>query len=84
VQTLQRSTRSNRSTLLLGLGAAAFAACTGSADPAGPNEACFRALDCEDGLVCIEGRCTSDIATIVPGGRSAAQSAGAADAGAPP
>jgi hypothetical protein len=41
--------------------------CPGSADPAGAGEACFRALDCQDGLVCIEGRCTADITPIVPG-----------------
>ncbi|HWO08027.1 MAG TPA: hypothetical protein VNN80_01065 [Polyangiaceae bacterium] len=39
-----------------------------SAEPKGPNHACFRALDCEEGLVCVEGRCTDDIAPIVPEG----------------
>jgi hypothetical protein len=39
-----------------------------SAEPKGPNRACFRALDCQEGLVCVEGRCTDDIAAIVPEG----------------
>lgn len=39
-----------------------------SAEPKGPNRACFRALDCQVGLVCVEGRCTDDIAPIVPEG----------------
>jgi hypothetical protein len=47
-------------------------ACSGSAEPAGPNQACFRALDCQTGLVCVEGVCTNDIAPIVPEGAGAA------------
>jgi hypothetical protein len=45
--------------------------CSGRAEPAGPNEACFRALDCQPGLVCVEGRCTSDISPLVPEGAGA-------------
>ncbi len=47
-------------------------ACTGKAEPAGPNQACFRALDCQVRLVCVEGRCTSDIRSLVPEGAGAA------------
>lgn len=52
--------------LLLGAGAGIgwIIACSGSAAPVAENHACFRALDCDDGLVCVEGRCTSDISTI--------------------
>jgi hypothetical protein len=63
------------------------AACAGSAPPNGENHACFRALDCADGLVCVEGRCTSDIGSIVPEGAGqgpaavATRTAGTADAG---
>jgi len=63
------------------------AACAGSAPPNGENHACFRALDCADGLVCVEGRCTADITPIVPEGAgqgpasAAASAAGTADAG---
>lgn len=42
--------------------------CAGSAEPLAENRACFRALDCQEGLVCVLGRCTSDIAPIVPEG----------------
>lgn len=49
------------------LGALVLAGCA-SAEPKGPNRACFRALDCQSGLVCVEGRCTDDIAPIVPEG----------------
>jgi hypothetical protein len=55
-----------RRVLIAAAGAAALFGCPGSAEPAGPGEACFRALDCQDGLVCIEGRCTADITPIVP------------------
>jgi hypothetical protein len=52
--------------LLLGASAGIswIVACSGSAAPAAENHACFRALDCEDGLVCVAGRCTSDISTL--------------------
>jgi hypothetical protein len=53
--------------------------CSGPADPRGPNEACFRALDCQGGLVCVEGRCTSDVTPIVPEGAAVAPTG--ADAG---
>jgi hypothetical protein len=43
-------------------------ACASSAEPLAENRACFRALDCQEGLVCVLGRCTSDIAPIVPEG----------------
>jgi hypothetical protein len=49
-----------------------IAGCSGGAEPAGPNEACFRALDCQAGLVCVEGRCTNDIGPLVPAGAGAA------------
>jgi hypothetical protein len=44
----------------------ACAACAGPASPVGVNHACFRALDCVSGLVCVEGRCTADLGPIVP------------------
>jgi len=40
--------------------------CSGTAAPKAENHACFRALDCRAGLVCVEGRCTSDLTPIVP------------------
>src|SRR5688500_9638425 len=46
----------------------ALARCAGPAEPDGENHACFRALDCADGLVCVEGRCTADLTPIVPEG----------------
>jgi hypothetical protein len=66
--------------------------CGGPKAPGAENVACFRANDCRDGVVCVEGRCTSDIAPIVPqgagtsaGGSGAMPSVGAdpaaADAG---
>lgn len=73
----------------LALGCALSAgACSGSADPAGPNKACFRALDCQTGLVCVEGLCTNDIAPIVPEGAGVApeepaEETSTGDAGAP-
>ncbi len=48
------------------LGGAYWLACAGPATPVGENHACFRALDCVGGLVCVEGRCTADIEPIVP------------------
>jgi hypothetical protein len=59
--------------LLLG----GLARCAGSAEPDGENHACFRALDCADGLVCVEGRCTADLAPIVPEGAGQGAPAGA-------
>lgn len=46
----------------------ALARCAGPAEPDPENHACFRALDCADGLVCVEGRCTADLTPIVPEG----------------
>lgn len=59
------------------------AGCSGSPSTGGPNEACFRALDCRDGLVCVEGRCTTDIAPIVPAGGGAAPPPGRGADGGP-
>lgn len=56
---------------------AALARCAGPAEPDGENYACFRALDCADGLVCVEGRCTADLTPIVPEGAGQAPPAGA-------
>jgi hypothetical protein len=53
--------------LVLG-GVSGLFGCAGSAKPNGENHACFRALDCAEGLVCVEGRCTADLAPIVPEG----------------
>jgi len=73
------------------LGVAALgcvAGCAGSASPNAENHACFRALDCAEGLVCVLGRCTADVGPIVPEGAGqaadepvATASAGAPDAG---
>jgi len=59
--------------------------CAGSAAPNAENHACFRALDCAEGLVCVEGRCTADVGPIVPEGAGQATAApvAAANAGAP-
>ena len=57
------------------------AACAGAAPPNGENHACFRALDCADGLVCVEGRCTADITPIVPEGAGQGPAAAATGAG---
>ena len=69
----------------MALGALVLAGCA-SAEPKGPNRACFRALDCQSGLVCVEGRCTDDITAIVPEGAGtpavpAGQNGADADAG---
>jgi hypothetical protein len=45
---------------------AALLGCSGPAEPKPENHACFRALDCQAGLVCVEGRCTADLTPIVP------------------
>ncbi|HTV24120.1 MAG TPA: hypothetical protein VMG12_35755 [Polyangiaceae bacterium] len=52
--------------------ASALAACAGTPAPKAENHACFRALDCQAGLVCVEGRCTADLTPIVPEGAGAA------------
>ena len=55
-------------------------ACAGSAPPSAADHACFRALDCAEGLVCVEGRCTSDVSPIAGNVSAAAPPAGAAAA----
>ncbi len=69
------------SLVLWGAGLGSLMRCSGSASPLGPNEACFRALDCKNGLVCVQGRCTSDITSIVPEGAGEAPAATSPDAG---
>ncbi len=67
---------------LLGACIALLEGCSGSASPGGPNQACFRALDCRGGLVCVEGRCSADISSIVPEGASSPPDLGvSSDAG---
>jgi hypothetical protein len=63
-----------------------LAGCAGSAQPNPENHACFRALDCAEGLVCVEGRCTADLWPIVPegAGQAAAEPVPAPNAGAVP
>lgn len=62
-----------------------LAGCAGSAAPGAENHACFRALDCAEGLVCVEGRCTADLGPIVPegAGQAAAEPVASAGTGAP-
>ena len=43
-------------------------ACSGPATPASEGEACFRAEDCQLGLVCVERFCSGDLTPIVPEG----------------
>jgi len=59
-------------------------ACSGTPEPKAENHACFRALDCQAGLVCVEGRCTADLTPIVPEGTAASPppAAPSGDAGA--
>jgi hypothetical protein len=65
------------------LGAALLLACSGTPEPKAENHACFRALDCQVGLVCVEGRCTADLTPIVPEASAAAPTpTPAGDAGA--
>ncbi|HKQ70437.1 MAG TPA: hypothetical protein VJT73_13905 [Polyangiaceae bacterium] len=45
-------------------GIMALAACGGPADPAGIGAPCFRAAECQAGLVCIEKQCTNDLTSI--------------------
>jgi len=58
--------------LLLAGAIASLLGCAGPPEPKAENHACFRALDCQEGLVCIEGRCTADLTPIVPEGPAAA------------
>lgn len=53
---------------LLSAGLGSVSGCAGSASPGTESHACFRALDCAAGLVCVEGRCTADLGPIVPEG----------------
>lgn len=69
--------------LAVGVAWGVLTGCSGSPSQGGPNEACFRALDCRDGLVCIDGRCTTDIAPIVPESGGAAPALGAGADGGP-
>jgi hypothetical protein len=62
--------------MTLAVVAAAVLGCAGSKAPSGPNVACFRANDCQDGLVCVEGRCTDDLTPIVPEGAGVAGAGG--------
>lgn len=69
---------------LLSAGLCLVSGCAGSAPPGTESHACFRALDCADGLVCVEGRCTADLTPIVPeGAGQAPEGASGASAGAP-
>jgi pilus assembly protein FimV len=43
----------------------AACACAGPADPGGPGERCFRAADCQPGLVCLMSECTNDVGDAV-------------------
>jgi hypothetical protein len=40
-------------------------ACAGPADPGGPGERCFRAADCQPGLVCLMSQCTNNVGDAV-------------------
>jgi hypothetical protein len=60
-----------------------FAGCAGSASPSAENHACFRALDCAEGLVCVAGRCTADLGPIVPEGAGQAAEGATGNASAP-
>lgn len=63
---------------LLSAGLGSVPACSGSAAPGTESHACFRALDCASGLVCVEGRCTADVGPIVPEGAGVAPGAATA------
>jgi len=63
------------------LGASVLLACSGTPEPKAENHACFRALDCRVGLVCVEGRCTADLTPIVPDASTAAPAPAPAPAG---
>jgi hypothetical protein len=45
--------------------------CSGPASPASEGESCFRAEDCNLGLVCVERVCSSDLTPIAPEGAAA-------------
>ena len=75
---MQSRPRGNRC-VFLALSGLFLGACAGKSEPVAANHACFRALDCQDGLVCVEGRCTDDIGPIVPEGAGTAVEPGGAD-----
>jgi hypothetical protein len=57
------------------------AACGGPATAGGPGADCFRATECELGLVCIDHKCTNDVSSIdirPNGGAGAGATGGAA------
>jgi hypothetical protein len=62
------------------------AGCGGAGDSAAEGEECFRAADCEEGLVCIAGKCSRDLSGIISqvegpaGGQDASAAGGAAGA----
>jgi hypothetical protein len=67
---------------------AALASCGGPGDAAAEGEECFRAADCDEGLVCIAGVCSRDLADVVSqiegpaAGQDASASGAAGEAGA--
>jgi hypothetical protein len=77
---------------ILGLFVAACA-CAGPADPGAEGERCYRAADCQPGLICLAQQCTRDVGDAVsmvdgpdpviepmPDGGAAAGAGGAAGA----
>ena len=56
---------------------ATLAGCGGPAEPAVEGATCFRAKDCQPGLICLEFRCTSNIESLVPEGAGTPADAGA-------
>jgi hypothetical protein len=51
-------------TALLALSLAYMASCGGPAKEGGPGAACFRATECQAGLVCVDRVCTNDLTSI--------------------
>jgi len=75
----RRAVRSLGSGLLL-------LACSGPKAPGDEGDGCFRAEDCQLGLVCVERLCTSDLSPLVPEGAgtpAVPANVPASDAGAP-
>src|SRR5260221_12067733 len=66
-----------------------IAACGGPATEGGAGAECFRATECQAGLVCVDHKCTKDLSSIDiraeggPGGAPGAGDSAAADMGAP-
>src|SRR5258706_4211697 len=64
-----------------------IAACGGPATEGGEGAECFRATECQAGLVCVDHKCTKDLSSIDiraeggPGGAPGAGDSGAADGG---